>query len=135
MFLMATVTIDRSSVANLWGPGSAVARDLQRRGLAVESKAKTLCPVDTGRLRSSIQTRLDFERGIPVVFIGTNVKYGIFVHEGTRPHWPPPAPLAAWGRRHGFTGRSAGFLIGRGIARRGTRANRFLVDALPAARR
>ena len=47
----------------------------------IEGHAKKLCPVDTGLLRSSI---------LPVVeswaeaYVGTNVKYAIFVEYGTR---------------------------------------------------
>lgn len=127
---------DRGAVASLWNtPGSPVARDLLRRGLQVESQAKVLCPVDQGRLRASISTTLEFEDGLPVAFVAAPVGYAAAVHEGARPHWPPPGPLQAWARRHGWTDRSAGFLIGRAIAQRGTIGRPFLRDALGAAAR
>ena len=48
---------------------------LDKIGFAVEGKAKELCPVDTGRLHSSIQHKVD---GNSVV-IGTNVEYAPYV--------------------------------------------------------
>ncbi len=46
---------------------------LEKAGQIVETKAKELCPVDTGRLRASIQHKVD-EAGLSVE-IGTNVPY------------------------------------------------------------
>jgi hypothetical protein len=55
---------------------------MSRIVLTVESNAKRVTPVLSGTLRRSITHRVESagERGI----VGTNVKYGIFVHEGTR---------------------------------------------------
>lgn len=52
---------------------------LQKATLAVESQARRDCPVDTGRLRSSITSRVEGSTGI----IGTNVEYAAFVEHGT----------------------------------------------------
>lgn len=50
----------------------------------VERYAKLVTPVDTGRLRSSIATSLGIrDRGITSI-VQTNVKYAIYVHEGTK---------------------------------------------------
>lgn len=46
---------------------------LDKIGFTIEGKAKELCPVDTGRLRSSIQHKV-LEDELAVV-IGTNVPY------------------------------------------------------------
>jgi len=46
---------------------------LNRIGFVVEDKAKQLCPVDTGRLRASIQHKILPEE--LAVVIGTNVPY------------------------------------------------------------
>lgn len=64
--------------------------NLHRAGLMIERDAKQLCPVDTGRLRSSINTKVNE----PVLkanviaggeaFDGTIVKYARFVEQGTR---------------------------------------------------
>ena len=66
-----------------------VARDLLRRGLAVESQAKVNASgrpgpnVDTGRLRSSIRTSLlDTPRG-PVCIVGAYTSYAAYVELGT----------------------------------------------------
>lgn len=52
---------------------------LQKAVLAVEREAKRDCPVDTGRLRSSITGRIEGSTGI----VGTNVEYAAFVEHGT----------------------------------------------------
>jgi HK97 gp10 family phage protein len=59
---------------------------LSSTGLRVQSTAKRLCPVDTGRLRSSIQTTNPRETGTGQVSIrvGSNVNYARFVELGTR---------------------------------------------------
>lgn len=57
--------------------GSALERGLEGVGLAAESLAKALCPVDTGRLRNSITHKV--ESGEKAVYIGTNVKYAVYV--------------------------------------------------------
>jgi hypothetical protein len=48
--------------------------------------AKQLCPVDTGRLRSSIQAVPSGGRLNYTVTIGTNVSYAADVEFGTAPH-------------------------------------------------
>lgn len=52
---------------------------LMLSGLIVERSAKRNTPVDTGRLRASITTRL----GNNYVEVGTNVKYAPYVEFGT----------------------------------------------------
>lgn len=49
-------------------------------GLAVEARAKELCPRDTGQLANSINT---VPIGSGEVGVGTDLVYGLFVHEGT----------------------------------------------------
>jgi hypothetical protein len=108
----------------LSSPAGAVAVDLARRAIRVESRAKQLCPVDTGRLRSSITWRIIYSGGALDALVGTNVEYAIFVHEGTRPHVIRGNPWLYWpGAAHPV----------RQVNHPGTRAHRFLVDALPAA--
>lgn len=60
-----------------------VARELLRRGLQVERTAKRLAPVDTGRLRSSINTALAVDSRGLFARIGTNVDYALYVELGT----------------------------------------------------
>lgn len=76
---MASIALDSAELARvLLGPDGPVMRELLRRGRNVETLAKELCPVDFGRLRSSITTQ-------PVpegyVLVGSNVEYAIYVHE------------------------------------------------------
>jgi HK97 gp10 family phage protein len=60
-------------------------RDLIRRARQVENRAKQLCPVDTGRLRSSItQTPPIVSGSYVTIQVGTNVEYGAYLEYGTR---------------------------------------------------
>lgn len=60
-----------------------VAKDLLRRTLAVEARAVELCPVDTGRLRGSIDHEVVRDGDGLVGRVGTNVDYAIDVERGT----------------------------------------------------
>lgn len=60
----------------------ALAVAFEKIGLAGERYAKKACPVDTGRLRSSISHTYDVN--LEEVFIGTNVEYAPYVEFGTR---------------------------------------------------
>lgn len=61
-----------------------VGRYLATVAAKVETAAKARCPVDTGRLRSSITWRIEADGNGVVAIVGTNVEYAIYVHEGTR---------------------------------------------------
>lgn len=80
------VRIDEAGLARLLeseeGP---VAKDLLRRLIKVERAAKRLCPVDTGRLRSSITHDPDLRRDEQGLYgvVGTNVEYAPHVEFGT----------------------------------------------------
>lgn len=83
------------------------ASELRRRQLRVENRAKVLCPVDTGRLRSSITHSELFATTTGIAgSVGTNVVYAAAIHEGKGP---------------------------RSWRRRAPRPRPFLRDALPAA--
>ena len=58
--------------------------DLQRLAISVQNRARTYCPVDTGRLRSSITHVMGEDRKGPYAEIGTNVAYAPFVEYGTQ---------------------------------------------------
>lgn len=67
-------------------PKGPVGKQLRKTGIRVHNKAKRYCPVDTGRLRSSIRSTQPFEevhRRL-VVRVGTNVDYAAYVELGTR---------------------------------------------------
>lgn len=96
---------------------------LTRAGLTVEARAKQKAPVDTGRLRASIATKVEETRAI----VGSNVLYASYVEFGTKPHFPPVSALTTWARRHGF---DSAFVLARAISQRGTKAHPYLVPAL-----
>lgn len=53
------------------------------------------------------------------------VGYIVFADQGTRPHWPPYAPIAYWARRVLGDERAA-YPIMRKIAREGTKGKHFV---------
>lgn len=78
-------------------PQGAVARDLQRRAIRVESQAKVNASgrpgpnVRTGRLRSSITWRI-VTGGTPPLFaeVGSRVRYAAYIEYGSRTARPYP---------------------------------------------
>jgi HK97 gp10 family phage protein len=68
----------------LHSPASPIAGDLLRRAIQVERAAKRYCPVDTGRLRSSITHEISTDAKGLLATIGTNVEYAPYVELGTR---------------------------------------------------
>lgn len=111
----------------LSGPGGGVARDLAKRAIRVQNRARQLCPVDTGRLRSSIQFRLGGSIAGLFADVGTNVVYARLVHDGTRPHviFPSSAKALFW--------KGAPHPVPR-VNHPGTRGVPFLRDAMSALR-
>lgn len=64
--------------------GGGIATGLLRYGIAVQTQARRNCPVDTGRLRSSIGVALSIGSRGPQVTVGTSTIYARYVHDGTR---------------------------------------------------
>lgn len=100
----------------------------------IANEARLRTPADTGILRGAIATKVT--QGVSAthlvqgeVFTGRQAPYALYVEEGTRPHFPPRAPLEAWARRKLGDGR-LWFVVARAIARRGTRARHMFRDAL-----
>lgn len=112
----------------------AVARDLLRRALNVETQAKLNATgqnggprVQTGRLRASIHSQLGQDSQGLVARIGSNVEYARYVEEGTEPHRIVPRDKKAlfWpGADHPVLA----------VNHPGTRARPYLRPALAAAR-
>jgi HK97 gp10 family phage protein len=77
--------LDQSGLHQLLdSPAGDVGKLLTKKAIMVDRAAKNLCPVDTGRLRSSINWRLGVDgRGLYAT-IGTNVEYAPYVEFGTR---------------------------------------------------
>lgn len=118
---------------------SDVARDMQRRGLRVETAAKVRISsnpkrVDTGRLRSSIKAVPIRRGGRPGSRIGTKVSYALYVHNGTGIFGPRGMRIKPKTARYLRFIPKGGhrYVYARSV--KGMRPNPFLVDALPAAR-
>lgn len=82
---MGRVRLDRADLRRVIRDASA--RELRNAGRQVVNRAKVLAPVDTGRLRASIEGRLNRTWTLrPQFTVGSNVEYAPMVHDGTRPH-------------------------------------------------
>lgn len=99
--------------------------------------------VNTGLLRNSVAWRLPKVEGRTIEGgISTNIAYALPVEFGSKPHWPPLAPIEFWVRRKlqvpAKKARGIAFLVARKIARRGTEPRRIfalgLEDAKPRMR-
>jgi hypothetical protein len=93
--------------------------------LEIQRSTTPLVPVSEGRLRSSIFTDFEILKGI----LGFNADYAVYVHEGTRPHWPPfgaGTAINRWSRMHGINP----FLVARAISLRGTKSQPFLKEGV-----
>jgi HK97 gp10 family phage protein len=99
-----------------------------KSGLKIESAAKDKAPVDTGRLRAAIDTKIS--NGGFTYEVYPTVTYAAALEFGTRAHFPPPAALAGWARRHGMSGKE--YLIARAVSRKGTKKQPFLFPAYEA---
>lgn len=53
---------------------------LEQLGSEIEADARAVCPVDTGRLRDSLEHEVNGD----TLRVGTNVEYAVYVEEGTR---------------------------------------------------
>lgn len=128
--------IRQSAVRALFiNPQGGVAQDLMRRGRNVAYFARRYAPVDTGRLRASIEARQVVYRGQVAVLVGTNVNYAMFQHEGTGiygPHGTPIVPVNGQFLRFRPKG-SSGYVFARSV--RGNPPTFFLRRALVAAAR
>lgn len=103
----AAVGVDLDDEAFQRGLRDAVKRmelkseaDLQRLAIRVQNEARKLAPVDTGRLRSSIQHTMGRDSRGPYAEVGTNVHYARHVEFGTvhspaQPYLRPAFLLAA----------------------------------------
>jgi hypothetical protein len=126
----------------LHSPNGPVARDLIKRGIRVQTRARRNLGgntgsgpkrVDTGLLRASIATQLRTDGVDLVMRVGTNVFYSRWVHDGTgifgpraRPIRPKVAKFMRWYNKQGkpvFAKQT-----------KGMKPNPFLRDALPAYR-
>lgn len=106
---------------------------MRTSALLVERDAKQNAPVDTGRLRASITSQVmttgAMGRNVRGV-VGSNVIYSAAVELGSKPHFPPVRALETWARRKGLNA----WAVAKGIAKRGTKAQRYLQRAFESNR-
>lgn len=83
----SAIVLNKAAITELLqGPRGDVVKDLTRRTLKVNAGAKRRCPVDHGRLRSSIRHSLRKDSLGYYGYVGTDVDYALAVHNGTRSH-------------------------------------------------
>lgn len=79
------ITVDAAALDILFkSTDGPVAKDLARRAINVDRRAKQLAPVDTGRLHASIDWGLRRDDTGLFAVIGSDVEYAIFQELGTR---------------------------------------------------
>lgn len=105
----------------------SAARAAMKKGLSkslkvITNQVKVETPVDTGRLRAGMTDEVRDSGNEIIGVVGNVVEYAPFVENGSSPHFPPPAALAKWAKRHG---NIPPFLVARSIARNGTKAHRM----------
>lgn len=115
-----------------------VERELMRIGLEVERHAANYLDdnkinVD-GDLKKSLTHEVDRFLNLIRLKVGAGARHAPYVHFGTRPHWPPRAPLVRWAKKKfGLTDPDAkrvGYLVARKISREGTEPKPFLDYAI-----
>lgn len=132
----ARVVMDKGALeAFLRGPNGVSMKELSRRAYKVHRRAAEECPVDEGRLRSSLHVKFGTDARGPFATVGTDVEYALYVHEGTKPHIIRPVnarvlAFPAGGRRSG-----GAMVFARVVHHPGTRAQPFLRNALEEVRR
>lgn len=107
--------------------------------LVFKGTIQPLSPINTGILRQGVQTSITGSGTEIVGKVFDPVAYAMPVEMGSRPHFPPIAPLQLWVRRKlGITdereSRSVAFLIARAISKRGTKAAEFFKRGIDAGR-
>jgi len=95
---------------------------INRSLIQIQRDAGKLSPRDTGYLKANWELNMSFLKGV----LRPLSKYAIFVHEGTKPHFPPIEAITPWARRHGIPP----FLVARSIAKHGTQGIPFLQSSV-----
>jgi hypothetical protein len=103
---------------------------MERATKLVEGEAKRIAPVDTGRYRSSISSKVDGNGKSGTV--GPGVNYGNVIEWGHSPGiWPDTAGIERWASRHHFDNpRGASYAIAYTHLRRGRKGLQIMETAL-----
>ena len=106
---------------------------------AAEAEVVKWTPVDQGILRASVYGRVVDQWPKVIGLLGSPLVYAEAINDGSKPHWPPRAPIQAWvHRKFGVSGpvmMRIAFLVARAISRRGTRAHGNFTRGLAMAER
>ena len=86
------------------------------------------CPVDTGRLKNSINLN-PMITGSKKYTLFDGVEYGVDLEYGTSPHYVSPKNLAEWSSRK-LKDKNLAFAVSNKIMKRGTEAQPFFRPAL-----
>lgn len=135
------IDVDLSGLTDLTRRYPATARKARLRRLTeavllLERDVKLNTPVGAGpiHLRDTIFSRVQDGDPVTVGIVGTPLQHGLPVEMGTKPHFPPVAPIRHWvERKLGLSGReadSAAFAIARAISKRGTKGAGMFAKAI-----
>lgn len=124
--------------ARFAGSGAVIERQMGQAmtetAIAVQSRARELAPVDTGRLRNSIQ--YEVRPDAAVIRAGSDgVTYAATMEYGRTPGsaMPPAGSLLGWMKRHGID-EGLEYVVRRAIARRGIAGRQYMQLALQDTR-
>ena len=127
----ATIEIDVRQVNAFWQQSPEIVEDevsntLSEASLFIESQLITDLPRGaTSHLAQSVASIAPIKQldGI-IAYVGTSLNYAPAVELGTKPHFPPIAPLVDWVRAvmgiEGLEAKDVAFRIARKISRKGT---------------
>jgi hypothetical protein len=102
----------------------------------LEAEIKKNTPVGAGpvHLRDTVFQKVEAGGQSVWGMIGTPAKYGESLEFGSRPHFPPVAPIQHWVEKvlgiSGKEAKSVAFLIARAISKRGTKARSMFGKSL-----
>jgi HK97 gp10 family phage protein len=110
-----------------------IKKEVARTTYAIEGEAKLNAPVDRGLLRNRITSTIRNNEITGRVEVKSN--YGVFVHEGTKPHLIQPRnkKILAWSpRKFSAKGRKikTNIIFAKLVNHPGTKANPFLRKAV-----
>ena len=130
------------------GSNGLVWQDINRRGNNVLNEAIVRCPRNNGTLVQSLKKEMLLVDGQPVARVGSNLKYAVYVHEGTgiygkrgRPIVPVNKKALRWpktnnsgsGRRRYRGGKTSQYVFSK--KSKGVKGRPFLRQALRVANR
>ena len=124
-FQATTFKPDRAEIQKLLhGREGMVAKDVEKRALRVLAGAIRQVGKRTGKLSRSLHTEMTY-RPVTGAYIGSNVRYALMHHDGTKKH----SIVAKPGRMLTFTANGKR-VYARKVLHPGTRPNRYLTDQL-----